>query len=177
MSSLHVSFDKVAARVERLAGEEVNYFTRQWLDLATRAVHETREDREDLGDTFGISALVDLAVTAGYSLAKAESYRYAMTYAQRGLASTKGGAVGGRKSGSVRRTRAVDLWGAHALELAQATRQAKSDMGRADLAADVVNGWKLEGKVPGHPWVMKFLKEKEATGELICRLVRDKRRG
>lgn len=106
-----------------------------------------------------------MLVQAGYFLAKAEAAAFMAPFAERGLATLKGGAKGGRKSGLARR-RAAEARAPHALELARTIRTKNPGRAQIDLAADIQNGWKLDGEPPGMTWLLGFIRDAELRGDL-----------
>ena len=119
----------------------------------------------DVGEAF------DLAVALGYWWARYEAEHTMRPFAELGLASKRGGFIGGKKSGEARRRKAARTWQAHALELAHAARKQKPHLSQESVVADIEAGWKLRDVEPPSGRTLRaYISEMERAKKLPRRL-------
>ena len=87
--------------------------------------------------------------------------------AEIGLATMRGAAAGGMKSGEARRQKAAQTWQPHALELARDARKQQPSLSQDNVVAEIEGGWKLANPIPpGAPTLKAFISKMERSGKL-----------
>jgi hypothetical protein len=113
-----------------------------------------------------IKYMIDEACSVGYRWGRAEADRRMKPLAEGGLRSRTAAPKGGRESGASRRKKAETTWQPRALTWAQEERSANSTGSQEDIIGAMRDRATKELWLPGDKTLMKFLREKEASGEL-----------
>jgi hypothetical protein len=128
---------------------------------------EPWEAADDAPSKEDLISLIDRAVSLGYRCAQAETAQRLRPFALSGLASARGAASAGHKSGEVRRRKAEETWHPQALELARRSRQMNPLASQDSVVADIQARWKTEvPPCPGTKTLKGFVSAKEWSGDL-----------
>jgi hypothetical protein len=113
-----------------------------------------------------IRYMIDEACLVGYRWARAEADLRMKPLAEGGLRSRTAAPKGGRESGASRRKKAKATWQPIALKWAKEEREAKPTASKEEIVGAMKNRATKDNWQPGERWLLQFLREMEASGEL-----------
>jgi hypothetical protein len=134
--------------------------------LLSQYARRTADQKDRMLVKARIKYMIDEACLVGYRWARAEADLRMKPLAEGGLRSRTAAPKGGRESGASRRKKAEKTWQPRALEWAQEERRAKPTASREVIVGAMEDRATKELWLPGEETLLKFLREKEASGEL-----------
>jgi len=113
-----------------------------------------------------IRYMIDEACLVGYRWGRAEADLRMKPLAEGGLRSRTSAPKGGRESGASRRKKAKATWQPRAQKWAQEERKAKPTASKEVIVGAMKDRATKDIWLPSERWLLEFLREKEASGEL-----------
>jgi hypothetical protein len=146
------------------------------LDALLRQYARRTADRKDrMLVKATIKYMIDEACLVGYRWGCAEGDQRMKPLAEGGLRSRTAAPKGGRESGASRREKAETTWQPRALTWAQEKRRANPAASKEEIIGAMRDRATKDLWLPGGKTLMKFLREKEATGVLPAKQKKTRR--
>jgi hypothetical protein len=134
-----------------------------------RQYRRTADRRDRMLVEATIRSMIDEACLVGYRWARAEADLRMRPLAEGGLRSRTAAPKGGHKSGVSRREKAEETWKPRALQWAREERKTKPFASREAIVGAMKIRATKDDWLPSEGWLLKYLGEKEASGELPTR--------